>query len=179
MTTIGATTTGSRGEGAKVHHHLLTARVENRAGVLVRIAGLFARRNYNIISLAVAPTDDPRFSRISVVVEVEASMLQQVVDQLNKLINVVEITELHPDDACEAELMMATVAGDQPARTELAAITTSAGGSIIDSGPDSIMVMLAGSPEVLDAFEQRLRPFGIRDLQRTGAVALRKLSDRG
>lgn len=179
MTTVGAATKGSRGEGAKVHHHLLTARVENRAGVLVRIAGLFARRNYNIISLAVAPTDDERFSRISVVVEVEASMLQQVIDQLDKLINVVEITELHPDEAREAELLMATVVGDQSARDELATITTAAGGSIIDSGPDSIMVMLAGSPDVLDGFAQRLRSFGIRDLQRTGAVALRKLSDRG
>jgi len=167
-----------RGEGAKVHHHLLTARVENKAGVLVRIAGLFARRNYNIISLAVAPTDDERFSRISVVVEVQTSLLQQVIDQLSKLINVVEITELAAADAREAELMMVTVAGDAAAQVELERVTTDAGGTVIDAGAQSMMVMLAGGPSVLDAFEQELRPFGILELQRTGAVALHKLSDR-
>src|SRR5665213_4310337 len=80
-------------------HHLLALRVENKAGVLVRVAGLFARRGFNIFSLAVAPTDDERFSRISIVVDVESVPLQQILDQLDKLIPVVEISELHPAHA--------------------------------------------------------------------------------
>jgi len=83
-------------------HRLLSVLVENKAGVLARVAGLFSRRGYNIYSLAVAPTDDERFSRISIVVDVESSPLEQVVAQLDKLINVVEIGELHPDEAREA-----------------------------------------------------------------------------
>jgi acetolactate synthase small subunit len=82
--------------------HLLALRVENKAGVLVRIAGLFARRGFNIISLAVAPSDDERFSRVSIVVDAESAPLQQIVDQLDKLINVVQITELDPKDAQQA-----------------------------------------------------------------------------
>src|SRR5580698_3618797 len=90
-------------------HHMLALRVENKAGVLVRIAGLFSRRAFNIFSLAVAPTDDPRFSRISIVVDAESAPLEQVLSQLNKLINVVEISELASENAFEAELLLVTV----------------------------------------------------------------------
>ena len=93
-------------------HRLLSVLVENKAGVLARVAGLFSRRGYNIFSLAVAPTDDERFSRISIVVDVESSPLEQVVAQLDKLINVVEIGELHPDEAREAELLLVSVTAD-------------------------------------------------------------------
>ena len=93
-------------------HHLLSVLVENKAGVLARVAGLFSRRGFNIFSLAVAPTDDERFSRISIVVDVESAPLEQIVDQLDKLINVVEISELHPDEAREAELLLVSVSAD-------------------------------------------------------------------
>src|SRR5487761_1404023 len=98
--------------GTDKRHHTLTILVENKSGVLARVAGLFSRRGYNIFSLAVAPTDDPRFSRISIVVDVESSPLEQVVAQLDKLINVVEISELHPDEAREAELLLVSVTVD-------------------------------------------------------------------
>src|SRR5881628_198827 len=90
-------------------HHTLVVLVENKSGVLARVAGLFARRGYNIESLAVAPTDDPRFSRITIVVDVESAPLEQVTKQLFKLIHVVKIMELDPDESVERELMMATV----------------------------------------------------------------------
>jgi acetolactate synthase I/III small subunit len=90
-------------------HHTLTVLVENRPGVLARVAGLFARRGFNIFSLAVAPTNDDRFSRITVVVDVESALLDQVVKQLDKLVNVVEITELAPAESVQRELLLATV----------------------------------------------------------------------
>src|SRR6476659_4843687 len=90
-------------------HHILTVLVENKPGVLTRVAGLFARRGFNIVSLAVAPTDDDRFSRITVVVDVESAPLEQVVKQLDKLVNVVKITELPPGDSVQRELLLATV----------------------------------------------------------------------
>jgi acetolactate synthase-1/3 small subunit len=165
-------------------HHLLSVLVENKAGVLARVSGLFSRRGYNIFSLAVAPTDDERFSRITIVVDVESAPLEQVVAQLDKLINVVSISELRPDEAREAELLLATVSAeaaeaangsgaDRQARfTEVA---ESAGGRIVDVSPSAITVMLAGTPGVLDEFEQLMAPFGIVELQRTGRIALPKL----
>ena len=95
-------------------HHLLSVLVENRSGVLARVAGLFARRGYNIFSLAVAPTEDEALSRISIVVDVESTPLAQIVAQLDKLVNVVEISELHPAAAREAELLLATVVAGPP-----------------------------------------------------------------
>lgn len=156
-------------------HHLITLRVENKAGVLVRIAGLFARRGFNIYSLAVAPTDDVRFSRVVVVVDVEQSPLQQILDQLDKLINVVEISELHPANALQAELLLATVKADAEAQLELARLTELAGGQLVEQATSGATVMLAGQPGALDAFAEELRAFGILELQRTGLIALPKL----
>ena len=178
MTTADVARAGTRGEGAKVHRHLLTALVENKAGVLVRIAGLFARRNYNIISLAVAPTDDERFSRISIVVDVESSPLEQVVAQLDKLINVVEIGELHPDEAREAELLLVSVSADASQRSQVIQLVGVFAGRIVDVGHDAITVMVAGTPELLDDFESLMRPYGIAGLQRSGRIALPKLDSR-
>lgn len=153
-------------------HHLVTLLVENRAGVLVRVAGLFARRGYNIVSLAVAPTENARFSRISIVVDVESAPLQQVLDQIDKLVNVVEITELRPDAARVAELLLATVARDAGNDAALRALLADAGGRVIDEGEAALTVMLAGPPESLDAFEGAVRAYGIVELQRTGRVGL-------
>lgn len=156
-------------------HHLLSVLVENKAGVLTRVASLFARRGYNIFSLAVAPTDDPRFSRISIVVDVESSPLEQVVAQLDKLINVVEISELHPDQAREAELLLVTVSADADQRAQVIQIVGVFGGQVIDVAVDAVTVMLAGAPEAVDDFEELMRSYGIVELQRTGRVALPKL----
>ncbi len=159
-------------------HHLLTVLVENKAGVLARVAGLFSRRGYNIFSLAVAPTDDERFSRISIVVDVESAPLEQIVAQLDKLVNVVEISELHPSEAREAELLLVTVGADPGERAQVIQLVGVYNGSIVDVGQREISVMLAGSPESLDDFEELMRPYGIVELQRTGRVALPKLGSR-
>src|SRR5712691_4952354 len=110
---------------AATDHHILTVTVENKPGVLSRVAQLFTRRGFNIFSLAVSPTDDEKFSRMTIVVDAESAPLEQVTRQLDKLINVVEIKELSAGAAVERELMLATVAADASNRgqvTELAAI---------------------------------------------------------
>ncbi|MGD0083040.1 MAG: acetolactate synthase small subunit [Acidimicrobiales bacterium] len=160
-------------------HHLLSVLVENKAGVLTRVASLFARRGYNIFSLAVAPTDDPRFSRISIVVDVESAPLEQVVAQLDKLIPIVEIRELHPDEAREAELLLATVPADADQRAQVIQLAGVYGGQVIDMSLDAVTVMLAGAPEALDDFEELMRSYGILELQRTGRVALPRLKSAG
>jgi acetolactate synthase-1/3 small subunit len=159
-------------------HRLLSVLVENKAGVLARVAGLFSRRGYNIYSLAVAPTDDERFSRISIVVDVESSPLEQVVAQLDKLINVVEIGELHPDEAREAELLLVSVSADAGQRSQVIQLVGVFAGRIVDVGHDAITVMVAGTPEAVDDFESLMRPYGIAGLQRTGRIALPKLDEK-
>jgi len=162
--------------GRRLRHHVVTLLVENKAGVLVRVAGLFARRGFNIFSLAVAPTHDPRFSRISIVVDVESAPLQQVVDQLDKLVNVVEIGELHPLAAREAELLLVTVSADAVSRSQVIQLAEVFGAKVVDVGADALTLRFASAPEALDDFEEVMRPYGIRELQRTGRIALPKLS---
>ena len=156
-------------------HHTLSVLVENKAGVLTRVAGLFARRGFNIYSLAVAPTDDERFSRITIVVDVEGSTLEQITKQLFKLINVVKITELRPDRAVERELMLATVRAEPAARSQVIELVQVFNGRIVDVGHDALTIELAGRPTDLDDLEELLRSYGIVELQRTGRVALPRL----
>jgi acetolactate synthase-1/3 small subunit len=156
-------------------HHILSVLVENKPAVLTRVAALFSRRGFNIYSLAVSPTDDPAFSRMTIVVDLTDTSLEQVVKQLNKLINVVDIKELAAGESVERELMLATVRADVASRgqvTELAAIFEA---KILDVGTDALTVMCAGTPDQLDAMEELLRPFGITDLQRTGRIALPRI----
>ena len=164
---------------AMAKHHTLSVVVENKAGVLARVSGLFARRGYNIFSLAVAPTDDPRFSRITVVVDVESAPLEQVTKQLFKLINVVKITELHPDESVERELMLLTIKAEGATRGQVIELVQVFEGKIADVGHDELTVMLAGAPTKLDDFEDLMRPYGIVELQRTGRVALPKFDRSG
>ncbi len=156
-------------------HHILTVIVENKAGVLARVSGLFARRGYNIFSLAVAPTDDERFSRITIVVDVESATLEQITKQLFKLINVVKITELHPDDSVVREMMMCTVRAEAGTRGQVIELVQVFQGRILDVGHDALTVELAGTPTKLDDFEDLMRAYGIIELQRTGRVALARL----
>jgi acetolactate synthase-1/3 small subunit len=171
-------------------HHIVTAMVENKAGVLARVASLFSRRGFNIFSLAVAPTDDERFSRITIVVDVESAPLEQIMRQLDKLINVVSITELAPDEAVEREMLLVTIAAGpagpsagsggsgvgEDRRSEVSGLAASFGATIADEGGNCLTLMLAGTPSRIDEFENLVRPFGITELQRTGLVALPKLS---
>jgi acetolactate synthase-1/3 small subunit len=158
-----------------IRHHTLVVLVENKAGVLARVAGLFARRGFNIFSLAVAPTDDERFSRITIVVDVESAPLEQITKQLFKLINVVKINELDPRDAVERELLLATVRAEPAVRGQVIELVQVFGGRILNVGQDLLTVSLEGAPVKVDDFEELLRPYGIVELQRTGRVALPKL----
>ncbi len=155
--------------------HTIVTTVENKPGVLARVAGLFSRRGYNIHSLAVAPTDDVKFSRITFTVDVEGSPLDQVVKQLNKLINVVEIRELDPLDSVERELMLVTVSADAGHRHHLLEVIDDWRAFVLSENDSEIMLSLSARPARLDEFEKSLRPFGIVKLQRTGRVALPSL----
>ena len=161
--------------GTDARHHTLVVLVENKAGVLARVSGLFARRGFNIFSLAVAPTEDERFSRITIVVDVASSPLEQITKQLYKLINVVKISELDPRDSVERELMLVTLRADVSARSQVIELVNLFEGRVVDVGHDELTVSLDGEPDRLDDFEGLLRPFGIVELQRTGRVALPKL----
>jgi acetolactate synthase-1/3 small subunit len=161
--------------GTDVRHHTIVVVVENKAGVLARVSGLFARRGYNIYSLAVAPTDDERFSRITIVVDVESSPLEQITKQLFKLIHVVKIQELAPGESVERELMMATVTATSEGRGQVLELVQVFGGRILAVGHDALTVSLDAGPDKIDDFEELLRPYGIIELQRTGRVALPKL----
>ncbi len=155
--------------------HTIVTTVENKPGVLARVAGLFARRGFNIESLAVAPTADERFSRITFTVDVASSSLEQVVKQLDKLINVVEISELSPTESVERELMLVTVDAAGGRRHDLLELVDDFRAYVLDANQSQMMLSLAARPGRLDEFEERLRAFGIVQLQRTGRVALPSL----
>jgi acetolactate synthase-1/3 small subunit len=157
-------------------HHILTVLVENKPGVLSRVAGLFSRRAFNIFSLAVSPTEDDRFSRMTVVVDAESAPLEQVVKQLNKLIPVIKITELSSGEGVEREMMLVTVRASSDLRGHVTELTAIFEAKIVDVGYEAMTIMVAGEPDNLDAFSDLLRPFGIVELQRTGCIALPKVA---
>jgi len=157
-------------------HHVLSVLVENKAGVLSRVAGLFSRRGFNIYSLAVAPTDrSHRFSRITIVVDAASAPLSQVVRQLDKLINVVQINHLNERSVVERELLLATVLVDAEGADAVAVDCARAGAEIVDRAPGALTVMLAGTPIEVEAFETLLAAHTVAELHRTGLVALPKL----
>ena len=162
-------------DGGGPNHHILSVLVENKAGVLARVSGLFARRGFNIYSLAVAPTEDERFSRITIVADVESATLEQIVKQLFKLIDVVKISELDPRTSVERELLLATVRAEPETRGQVVELVQIFEGKILAVGNNQLTVSLDGTPDKLDDFEELLRSYGIVELQRTGRVALPKL----
>jgi acetolactate synthase-1/3 small subunit len=161
--------------GTDLHHHILSVLVQNRPGVLARVSGLFARRGYNIVSLAVAPTEDDAYSRITIVVDVDSAPLEQIVKQLFKLIDVVKISELDPRRSVERELLIATVRITAEARNQVVELANIFEAKILAVGVDALTVSLDGHPDKIDDFEELLRGYGIVELQRTGRVALPKL----
>ncbi len=157
--------------------HTIVTTVENKPGVLARVAGLFSRRGFNIESLAVAPTDDERFSRITFTVDVESAPLEQVVNQLDKLINVVSIRELDPRSSVSRELMLVTVSVSDGHRSRILAHVDDFRAYVLNENSSVMMLSLSARPTRLDDFEEVLRPYGIVELQRTGRVALPSLTD--
>lgn len=160
---------------SKSRHHILSVLVQNKSGVLARVASLFARRGYNIFSLAVAPTEDPELSRITIVVDVEETPLEQIVKQLFKLIEVVRISELDPQRSVERELLIATVRAAAETRGQLVELANIFDAKVVAVGVDALTLSLEGAPDKLDDFEELMRGYGIVELQRTGRIALPKL----
>ena len=152
--------------------HTLVVRVENKPGVLARVSGLFARRGFNIQSLAVAPTDNELFSRLTIVVDAESAPMEQVVKQLDKLINVVRIQELSLGDSVSRELILATVNLTEGSEDNIMREIESFDANVLSVGDKKIMVSLSGPPELINEFETVLEKYGIVEVQRTGIVAL-------
>ena len=157
-------------------HHILSVLVQNRPGVLARVSGLFARRGFNIFSLAVAPAEDEGFSRLTIVVDVDSAPLEQMVKQLFKLVHVVKITELDPRESVERELLLLKVSAGPERRAELISTSEAFKGRVVDLGADSVTFELTGTPEELDAFQELARPHGIQELVRTGRVGIARAS---
>lgn len=164
---------------AAAGHHILSVLVQNRPGVLARVSNLFARRGYNIFSLAVAPAEQEGMSRITIVVDVDETPLEQIVKQLFKLIDVVKISELDPAASVERELLIATVRTAAVGRSQVTELATIFDAKIVAVGREAITLSLDGQPDKLDDFELLLEEFGIVELARTGRVALAKLDRQG
>ena len=162
-------------ESETLNEQTIVVLVENKAGLLARVADLFARRGYNIVSLAVAPTHDPAFSRITIVVDVESGSLEQIVKQLFKLIHVVEIAVLGPGAAVERELLLATVAVDHSTRSQILELVDIFEGKILAVTSDQLTISLDGKPDKIDDFEVLLDDYDIVELHRSGRIALPKI----
>lgn len=152
--------------------HTLSVLVENKPGVLARVSGLFARRGFNIDSLAVGETEDPAVSRMTIVVTVDGRPLEQVAKQLHKLINVLRIAELPRDASVERELALIKVTAPAGQRAEVLEIVEIFRAKVIDVDVEAVVVEATGAPDKVQALEQLLAPFGIVEIARTGIVAL-------
>ena len=152
--------------------HVLTILVENKPGVLSRVAGLFARRGFNIDTLAVGPTDDPDLSRITLTVDGAIHPIDQVTKQLHKLVNVLKIRDLEPGEAVQRELAMFKISADGAKRSEVLQIVEIFRGKIVDLGHRTIVVEITGTQEKIEAFESMIRPFGLVEMARTGEIAI-------
>src|ERR671936_2320010 len=152
--------------------HVLSILVENKPGVLARIAGLFARRGFNIESLAVGPTDDPTISRVTLTVDGALHPIDQVTKQLHKLVNVIKIRDLEPGDTVSRELALFKVSADSESRREILEFTEIFRGNVVDVSKRSVTVAITGPNEKIAAFERNIRPFGLIEMVRTGEVAV-------
>ncbi len=152
--------------------HTLSVLVENKPGVLARVAGLFSRRGFNIDSLAVGVTERNDISRITVVVDVEEHSLEQVYKQLNKLINVLKVVDLPSDNSVMRELVLIKVKADAKSRAEIIEIVDIFRGKIVDVGRETLTIEVTGTATKLRAFEDLMKSYGIAELVRTGTVAL-------
>jgi acetolactate synthase I/III small subunit len=162
--------------------HTLSVLVENKPGVLARIAALFSRRGFNIDSLAVGPTEHPEISRMTIVVGVEDRPLEQVTKQLNKLVNVIKIVELDPESSVQRELLLVKVRADLDTRSHVLETVQLFRAKVVDVAPDAVTVEATGSADKLEALLRVLEPFGIKELVQSGMVAInrggRSLTDR-
>jgi len=162
--------------------HTLSVLVENKPGVLARVASLFSRRGFNIESLAVGPTESDEVSRMTIVVNVEELPLEQVTKQLNKLINVIKIVELDASSAVQRELILVKVRADLETRSHILETVQLFRAKVVDVASDAVTIEATGSVDKLDALLRVLEPFGVKELVQSGMVAIgrgpRSISDR-
>ena len=162
--------------------HTLSVLVENKPAVLTRVAALFARRGFNIHSLAVGPTEHADLSRITVVVDVEALPLEQVTKQLNKLINVLKVVELDEASSVQRELLLVKVRADVTTRAQVSDVVALFRAHVVDVAPEALTIEAIGVPEKNEALLRVLEPFGIREIVQSGVVAVsrgsRSIADR-
>ena len=152
--------------------HILTLLVENKPGVLARIAGLFSRRGFNIDTLAVGPTDDPLLSRMTLTLDGALHPIDQVTKQLHKLVNVIKIRDLEPEEAVARELALFKVSADGETRAQVMHFAEIFRGHVIDVSKRSITIEVTGSDDKIEAFEAAVRPFGLIEMVRTGEIAV-------
>ena len=162
--------------------HTLSVLVEDKPGVLARIAALFSRRAFNIESLAVGPTENPDISRMTIVVDVAGTPLEQITKQLNKLVEVIKIVELDPTQSVNRELVMVKVAASAETRGQVLDAVQLFRAKVIDVAPDAVTMQITGNAGKIADFLTVLRPFGIRELVQSGQVAIgrgsRSISER-
>jgi acetolactate synthase I/III small subunit len=152
--------------------HVLSILVENKPGVLTRITGLFARRGFNIDTLAVGPTDDDSISRITLTLDGAVHPIDQVTKQLHKLVNVLKIRDLEPAETLARELALFKVSADGASRTEVMQICEIFRAKIVDVNKRSLVIEVTGTNEKVEAFERLVRPFGLIEMARTGEIAI-------
>jgi acetolactate synthase-1/3 small subunit len=155
-----------------MNKHTLSVLVENKPSVLARVAGLFSRRSFNIDSLAVGETENPDVSRITIVVNADSSPLEQVTKQLNKLVNVLKIVELDPQQSVQRELLLVKVRADRAQRTQVLETVELFRAKVIDVAPDTLTIEATGNPDKLDALLRDLEPYGIKEMVQSGLVAI-------
>ena len=159
--------------------HTLSVLVENKPGVLTRVTSLFARRGFNIDSLAVGVTEDPTLSRITIVVSAADTPIEQITKQLHKLVNVLKIQDLQPSESIDRELVLFKVNAPPERRHEIIEIANVFRAKIVDVGKNSLTIEATGTSDKLDAMEDLLRAYGIKELARTGKIALSRGSREG
>lgn len=162
--------------------HTLSVLVENKPGVLTRVTALFARRAFNIHSVAVGPTEDPEISRITLVVDAADAPLEQVTKQLNKLVNVIKIVALDPETSVQRELLLVKVGANDENRTQVLQLVELFRARVVDVVPDAVTIEATGSTAKVEALLTALAPYGIKEIVQSGAVAIsrgpRSLSER-
>jgi acetolactate synthase-1/3 small subunit len=152
--------------------HVLSILVENKPGVLARVSGLFSRRGFNIETLAVGPTDDPTMSRITLTVDGAAHPIDQVTKQLHKLVNVLKIRDLEPEEMVARELALFKLSCDAETRSQILQYTEIFRGKVVDVDKRSVTVEITGADDKIEAFERMVRPFGLIEMVRTGEIAV-------
>jgi acetolactate synthase-1/3 small subunit len=152
--------------------HTLSVTVENKFGVLARIAGLFSGRGFNIDTLNVAPTQDPATSRMTIVVKGDDAVLEQIIKQLNKLVDVIKVQDFREDEYVDRELVLVKIGADAKSRPEVMQICDIFRAKIVDVAHKTLTVEITGAESKVAAFLELMEPFGVRDLTRTGKVAM-------